>query len=163
MAGANSIGALSTNLWVSWSRQYRRGRALTPPDHFSATVPPLSSYGGSTPMRRWSESGLPPLVNVRSGYSTDSRVKNQPCTRPIDLYAIVPPPDDYAGHPGCDEFATAYGVDYGPCAKSTIRIHLWLSLAARYPPNPFFCHRIPGLGSQFDEILAAGRLAPSSA
>ena len=85
MAGANSTGALSTNHWVSWSRQYRRGWALTPPDHFSATVPPLSSYGGSTPMRRWSESGLPSLVNVRSGYSTGSRVKNQPCTLSLAL------------------------------------------------------------------------------
>ena len=45
-------------------------------------------------------------------------------------------PDDYAGHPGCDGVATAIGVDYGPCAKSAIRIHLWLPMAmARYPPD----------------------------
>ena len=89
MADANFTGALFTNHWVSWSRQYRRGWALTPPDHFSATVPPLSSYGGSTPMRRWSESGLPSLVNVRSGYSTGSRVKNQPCILSLALSNMI--------------------------------------------------------------------------
>ena len=79
-AGANFTGALSINQWASQPQLYRRGQALILPDRFFAIVPPLSSSGGSTSARLWSESGAQSLVSARNGDSSDLHVRHQPCT-----------------------------------------------------------------------------------